>query len=247
VNRTVWVSRFDRISEIYGNDPFAPVAAQQGFTRVAVQAMHGGNWANAVDQSPVAVSGIGELQTLEKTFAAHGLALDAWVVPTKLTARGVEPLYFSILQSIKGRLIFDLEPYAEQWGDGSSPDEFLGEFFHTIQEQEGFAVAGGGTSRLALCYDPRQYDWLATWFIRFPVVMPMVYDKAWLSDLRAVGKPAEVILSTTKPDGTPTPAVDWWKICRDSTAWNTDGRTGFGVFRAPVLGAEHQGTLRGLQ
>lgn len=240
MNRTLWIHQFDQWQAEYGATPIAPVIATQGFTRVCVKALDGANWMNQFDTSSDAISGIPALQSWLASFNRHGLAMDVWVVPTKDTARGMEPIYAALLSELPGRLILDLEPYAGFWGDQSSVDFFLGEFIDSLYHQTGFANVAAPWARLGVTYDPRRTGWLDIWYNRFAVHLPQVYDVAWMASVQPRGKPMEVMLSTAQQ------AQDWWTICRDATLGSEDGRTGFGIFRGPVVGTAYLGTLRGL-
>jgi hypothetical protein len=226
MNRTLWIHEFSQWQPFYGSEPIAPIIAQQGFTRVAVKAMDGATWMSAFDTSTDAISGVQSLKDWLASFNRHGLAMDVWVVPTKDTWRQAIDDYNSIANTLPGRFILDLEPYAQFWGDLSNPDEMIDHL--------------SARTHLWATIDPRRDGWDDDFIGRCQGIMPQVYDVAWLKDIKPTGIVAEVVLSTSQR------AQDWWTICRDPVAWSEDGRTGFGIFRGPVLGAEYGGTLRGL-
>lgn len=226
MNRTLWLHQFDQFQPVYGSEPIAPIIASQQFNRVAVKALDGATWMSAFDTSSDAISGLPALQSWLASFNQHGLAMDVWVVPTKDAWEQALPLYAELMDRLPGRMILDLEPYQGFWGDESPVDAFLS------------ALLPHGP--LSVTYDPRRHGWLDTWYNRFAVHMPQVYDVAWVADVVPRGRPMEVLMSTSQR------AQDWWTICRDSILGSEDGRTGFGIFRGPVVGTEFVGTLRGL-
>jgi hypothetical protein len=157
-------------------------------------------------------------------FAGAGLAMDTWVVPTHDTWREALPLY----RVLPGRLILDLEPGDGYWGDQSDPSPFLR------------ARALPWQDRLYLAYDPLRLEWLGAFPLGFTGTMPFLREPSWTQSVPVTGHPIEPILSSESS------GRDWLTILRDDKLGSEDGRTGFGIYRAPVLGLERLATLRGL-
>lgn len=227
MNRTLWVWQFDQFEPLWGQPPYGQRIADQGFNRICIKALDGQTWMSQFDPNPDAVSSLDDLEQRLHAFNNVGLAMDVWVNPTASTWRQAIPIYKDILAAVPGRLVLDLEPYEGFWGGETDVTEFMRALPYS--------------SRLHLCYDPRRVDWLKSWYSTFAGTMPMIYDPAWLSDVPdRTGVPMEPIISSDNS------GKDWLTILRDSRLASEDGRTGFGVWRAPLLGLERIATLQGI-
>lgn len=227
MNRTLWVWQFDQFEPVWGPPPYGQKIADQGFNRICIKALDGADWMNAFDPNPDAVGSTDDLKQRLHAFNSVGLAMDVWVNPTKPAWQQAIPLYKAILDAVPGRLILDLEPYEGFWGSESDVTDFMRALPYS--------------NRLHLCYDPRRVNWLKSWYGTFAGTMPMIYDPDWLQYVPTrTGVTVEPILSSSGS------GKEWTTILRDTRLGSEDGRTGFGVWRAPLLGLERIATLQGI-
>ena len=239
MNRTLFIWQFDQLEPLWGSPPYGPKIKQQGFTRVAVKAMDGADWMGAFDKNPDAVNTLQDCIDRVGQFNQAGLAVDYWVNPTEATWQGAVNQYAMIAEKTPGRLILDLEPYQGFWGaEDRNVDAFLAELRH--QSQNTPFANGYWTNRVWITYDPRRFNWLNNWYNQFGGSMPQIYDPGWTTYVEPTGKPIEPLLDANGS------GQQWLSILRDPVLGSEDGRTGFGIFRAPLVGQERLVTLGGM-
>ena len=225
MNRSLWVHQFDELVPAWGDPPYGPLVKNLGFTHICPKAMDGDTWMSEYDHNPDAIGSLQDCSDRLAAFNGAGLGMDLWVVPTKDTWQQALVQYQAIARSLPGRLFLDMEPYAGFWGDDSDASAFLNEM---------------ALPRVWLCYDVRRTDWLQTQLGRFEGSAPMLYLPDWTGSVIPNGRPCEPILDSTSSGQV------WMTILRDPQLGSIDGRTGFGIFRAPIQGLERLATIRGM-
>lgn len=224
MRKVAYIVQFDSFWPVIGGGSVAGYLAGQGFNGVSFKVLDGDTFEGHWDHSSSGIKSLSDIASWAQDFRSHGLDVDVWVNVHKDNLDAQINLWRQI-RAIPGigRFTLDTEPYADFWGDESDCSILV----PTITEL-----------KLSITYDPRRLNWpgIGACLDAAEFQFPQLYDPSWIGPAIASeqGHPHAVmeplVPSWTGPDV-------WTAILANSQLGSFRGRSGYGVFSAPVTNA----------